>query len=669
MKKLFTILFLILIINGCGKGDDPVIEDPVDTATYTSGTISIEAVVGLDNSSLTVQSIDGSADVNDDGSFEVNQEPTDGEEMPLLFLKDGEIIFGYFEKSDTDDSISIDDMLLFYLSIHPEIVRQEMRKSDILSKIKADSNYEELKNLVVSSLDSNISPFKNEAFVSLLNTSGYSIGKEVRGYKQSKTTSPDIFKYSYARDGTITWPTKFPIFATVGMEIVDATSGMKISGPHLLEKSGLVASPGSLLEWFYDKANFDIEDTRESFKLTSEGQYDIKFSNGADDFGSEELESRVDLINRFNLGVDLFSFVMPFGVERFLGKKECRDALINLMKNLNLVPVKLVIGNKLSLDKEIKNLAKDLYAAAVPCIPEVKGVYLSELEKTVLKYFNLVEEGASLTLFIRDYIATDVKGWETRNYYDGVSFGELKLTNLTGVEYIISDGSTEFSGAKDSEHNFKIQIEEKTFDYLINSDLNWPANYSTEPKNELALGIPFSLTKTNEGDATVKEVSNLIETRVDGTQMAETAVDGTLSSTFIMGDNDSEFKIEPSFKNSGIAFETIYLKSVDSIAIYEANMVGDWELFQSNQNYFNMELSAEGFYGAGLENGKMTQDIDVYGSYTSLFHWSVIKIDGGYYFSRSGISATFQRLSYPVSRFESYGDYERTQVVGVYTKK
>jgi hypothetical protein len=551
MKKLFVLLAIVLLINGCEKDseNDPINEGLENNLTYTDGTINIEGVTGLDNSSISVQSIDNSSQVNADGSFEVNQEPSDDEKLPLLFLKDGEIIFGYYQEADNDNTISIDDILIFYFTVHPEVAIQGLQNPELLSKIKSSSNYEELKNLVLISLDSNTSPFKNSTFMELLDESGYSIVNSLVS-KPSKVKEADIFKFTQTRDGKISWPKKFPLFAYVGMEITNA-QGIK-SGPHIFDKPGLVGSPGSIVEWVYNhlkETNFPTPES--SFQFSEEGEYTITFTNGIDGIGTNELEDKVDFTNRLNLGIDIVSYAFPIGVKTIL-KGECKKSLIDFFASISLDELAGKFGNKFQLEEYMKKLHNDIYETVKGC-SLANFTYMDKI-KALSKYFNYVEDGMEIMLFIRDYIISDISGTEKRFYYDGYSFGGLTYTNISAEDGISS--KTEFSGAPGSDYSFKATIGEDTFEYAIESDFTIQSTIEQKPIQGAGNGLPFTPTIT--GDATISENS---------TWFTDSA--GLLSTTMTIGEEDSEFKIDPSFKNSGINSELITLKTEKFI--YEGN--------------------------------------------------------------------------------------------------
>jgi hypothetical protein len=542
MKNLHTIILVLLsvILFSCNK------DEGSDLPTET---IKIEDDLKINFADLTAVTIQGEAKVDAAGNFNANTANTLADNLPLLFLKDNEIMFGYYSKTGSNNSIAVNDILLFYFTLHPEIVLQGFQNAELLDKIKQNSNYDELTSLIKTSLNANTAPLKNASFVNLLNKTGLTIGVAKRQAKirQISTTQSFDFRYRYTRDGTIEWDKKFPLYATVGMEVVDTSTGLSVSGPQIFDNSAIALSLNSWFEYVYNYLTTDKSENIGTYKLPKEGKYEIRFTNGVDNFGTKALEEKVDLINRYNIGVQILSIAMPIGTKKWLTKNDCRDATIDLFKNMKLSPVTLVITDNTAVGKFTKDLARDAYVVAVKCIPSVEKKYLDYIEATLSKYFNIIEETSTLYLSLRDYAFSDIKGKETRNFYDGVSFGELQLTNTTGLKYITPSG-TEFSGQVKSEHTYTASVNETTFKYSINRGLQ--STITVDPASkEYAIGLPFEVTKTNSGDATLK-----------GNKIIPTAIDGKLAATFVMGTKETKFEIKPAFKNSGLTTEVVNLK-------------------------------------------------------------------------------------------------------------
>ncbi len=648
-NKLIVLFLSFALFFSCSK------DDGSDLPTET---IKIEDDLKINFADLTVVTIEGEAKLDAAGNFNTNTTNTIAKNLPLLFIKDKEIMFGYYSKTGLNNSISTNDILLFYFTLHPEIVLQGFTNSELLEKLKQHPKYDELTSLIKTSLNANTAPLKNASFVNLLNKTGLEIGIAKRQIKQGKfsKTQADVFKFRYTRNGTVEWDKKFPLYATVGMEVVDAATGSSVSGPQILDNKGLVFSISSGAEWIYDYFTTENSENTGTFALPKEGKYEVRFTNGIDNFGTKALEEKVDLINRYNIGVNILSLAMPVGIKKWLVKNECRDATIDIFKNMKLSASTFVITDELARDKFVRDLAKDAYAVSVRCIPSFEKKYLDFIEDITSTYLNKLEEASTLYLLLRDYAFSDIKGKETRNYFDGVSFGELQLTNTTGLKYITPTG-TEFSGQAKSEHTYTASVNETTYKYSINTSLIGQSTITVDPAiKEYAIGLPFEVTKTNSGDGTLK-----------GNKIIPTSIEGKLAATFVTGTQETKFEIKPAFKNSGLSTEVVNLKSVkDSTAFYQEKVIGKWTVknAESPGSYYVLELYAGG-------TGKyITDNIgSIYPNGGYSITWWITKKDNRYYlydsgfwhrgfneFRRIGNNKPNESLSYPLTFFKTYSD-------------
>ena len=568
----FLLVCFLIILNSCSKNES-VLDVPKET-------IALEGELDINFEDLTAVTLDGEADVDESGGFNANTANTTAEELPILFTKNGEIMFGYYSKTGANSSISIDDMLLFYFTAHPEVAIQGLSNSVLLEKIKTSSNYSELKGLIAISLESNISPFKNSSFIELLNDSGYDLAKDVRNYKQSQTkVNPFSFQFTYSRDGKVSWPKEFPLFATVGVEINDNNG--TITQPYLFEKKGLVVSPGSLISWTYEKLVTDDDDKIESFQMPSNGTYDVVFTNGEDGKGTPQLEEAVDYNNRIHLAVDIVSLTMPIATKNFINKLDdnCTKEIIKLFQDLKLEPIKLVINEKFKLDEFMKGLSNNVYNVVKGCLPSVNISYLDALN-SISKYFNLVEDGSELMFFLRDYLASDISGKETRYFYNDISYGGLTFSNISGAGGV--SAQNEFIGSPNSEHTFTALLSEDIFEYKIERGLTSSTitPITIEPKNPVE-NFPFISEKFNNGDAT----------QITNSSTTTTSSDGKLEMTFKMGTQDTQFEIKPAFEGNGLPEP----ERIDLIS-KSFNYEGNWYLIWYNETinpYEQMRISVD----------------------------------------------------------------------------
>ncbi|TRX27749.1 hypothetical protein FNW25_05675 [Flavobacterium franklandianum] len=636
MKNFNSIILVLLsvVLFSCSKEDDG--------SNFPTETIKIEDDLKINFADLTVVTINGEAKVDVVGNFSANTTNTVGKNLPLLFIKDNEIMFGYYSKTGLNNSISTTDLLLFYFTLHPEIALQGFTNSELLDKIKQNSNYEELTSILKAALNANTAPLKNASFVNLLNKTGQTIGvakRQAKLRKLSKTQSFD-FRYTYSRDGNIVWDKKFPLFATVGMEVVDAATGVSVSGPQLFDSSGLVLSPNSAVVWLWDNLNLARNPSIGTFKLPKDGKYEIRFTNGVDNFGTVALEEKVDFNNRFSIGITLLSIAIPIGIKDFLGATECKTALSEVIKNMKLTGITFVATDQISMAKFVTNLTENIFAVSVECVKPPQKAYLKLLYAAV-NYLNKVEETSTLYLLLRDYLFSDIKGKETRNFYDGVSFGELQLTNTTWLQYLTPTG-TEFSGLPKSEHTFTASVNETTYKYSINRSALQSTLTIDPASKEYAIDLPFEVTKTNSGDATLKGNTNIL-----------TSFEGKLASTFVMGTQETKFEIKPAFKNSGLSSEFVNLKQqIDSIAIYAASVEGKWKVESSHQGgavyYIQHKILAQNGDVLIITNSPVGGVSETFSPPIYQERWSVVKNSSGFHLAINGTVYPYV-LTYPVT--------------------
>ena len=656
LKKLFFPVITCLVIFTCSKKDEAneIIEELEK--------IEIEDNIDIKFEDLTVVTIDGESEVDENGGFAANTATTTSEELPILFTKDGEVMFGYYSKTGANSTISIDDILLFYFTVHPEVAMQGYTNSLLLGKIKSNTNYTELKSLITTSLESNISPFKNTSFVELLNDSGYNIVMDSRGYKQSKTKGNGFpFQYTHTREGKVSWSKEFPIFATVGMQITDNEG--YASTPFLFEQKGLVASPVSLLTWAYNYLISNTKNEIKTFQLPKDGEYTITFTNGNGENVNTELSKKVASENMFNVGVYAICLAMPIGMKSTLKDNECRLALINLFGNLAKEVVEVSLTSEFELIKLLDGLHNDIYDVVQPCIPDAKFNYLDKI-RVFTKYFDLAEDTSEFIFLLRDALLSDISGEETRYFYNGISYGELDLTNISGSNNGVPTSQTEFVGEPESEHLFKGYLTEKIYKYEIERDLKskiTPLTIEGNPVNN----FPFIAEKLS-GDA--EQIAN--------SSVTTTGLDGKLEMTFKIGTQDSQFEVKPSFLGKGLPeSEKINIKvSVDSVFIYMENLVGTWEVIKPNGQVLVLELNPV-LNNNSSATGRYKEKIDtrVPPQYYGM-SWKVTRgSNGRYYFYESGfwhyaIPNIYEPLSYPVSAFTRYNETERTSVLAEYVK-
>jgi hypothetical protein len=543
--KSYLLICLALLFNSCIK-DESDIDIPKET-------VAIEGELNLNFGELTAVTLEGEAEVDENGGFSSNTNTTTSEELPILFMKGEDVMFGYYSKTGENNTISVDDMLAFFFTGHPELSTLGMGYQTLAVQLKASSYYAKLKELITTSLESDTSPLKNTSFMTLLNTTATEIIQEKRGYKLSddkgsKKNSIVNYEINFTRDGKMTWEKEFPLFATVGLEIVnlDGTDRKQ----YLLESKPLVASPNAGFWWVYNLLKGEvIDNSTDSYQFPSEGRYKIFLSNGVDYTGTSDLEEKVDFENRFLMGANIISLAFPIDLIGWLSS-ECGQELASLFINLGKTAILAAAVDDFQLEKFVKEQHDDIYKIVKECgVPTNKITYYDKLTR-FFNSFNKTQTGSELGYLIRDYVLSDISGEEERYFYNGTSYGQLNLANISGDA---QTPKTEFVGESDSEHTYRALISEDKYKYEVESDFYrlLPSKMTQKKENAPVSNFPFVAEKLT-GDAT----------QITNSSTTSTNADGNLEMTFKMGTQDSQFEIKPAFEGKGLPDnEIIDLKS------------------------------------------------------------------------------------------------------------
>lgn len=513
----------------------------------TTGHLHLSEALNFNASALTVQSIEAVSPMMANGSFQVKNEIDKGEIMPLLFLKNDSVMFGYYPNTTSDNSIKLDDILLYYLRLFPDISNLGLPNAELLELLRADSNYTELLNLIVEALNTNSSPSANSRFIELLQASALNTPTT----KALKSTKADIFsefKFEFNRDGEVKWPVDPPIYATLGFEIKKGNT--VVYGPYLYDPIKLMVSPSSYFSWSLDKIFKIFEGTKvPTYKFVDEGEYVISFTNGnVQGTASNDLFNKVHETNRNIFICDMFSIVAPGIGKAFLGG-ECGNSVIDMISIQSGFIKDLIIkesASKAKVSKALYDVGKNLIKVAKNCKDYARPEKIQFLENYMdqIAAFDVLAKAESVTKLILlgiDFYNSEIYGNETRYFYNNTSFGELQ------EDYV----SLEFTGKPESEHQFVAKVKEKVYTYNIELSLT-ATKFNKEEIWKGANKVPFNAILIS-GDAKIVDKNPLTTSPV-----------GSLFCTFQMGKQNSTIKIEPTFKNSGIATENITL-TVDSL--------------------------------------------------------------------------------------------------------
>ena len=270
-KPLFILAVLFIIISCGGEDDSPTVNtDPVgtngptgqDEGTSTDDTQSVqlqlEGVTELDFNTMEVVTPNNSADLDENGQFDINV-AEDGVDLPYLFIKNDELLFGYYR--DTSESeITNEDILFYYFSTFPPIALKGVDEQ-LIKELLATSPYRpELESKMVENLNNEQYPFEDVGFSDLF----ILMTEEIFTASDVSNKSKDVvgeFSIDYTREGRITWPTKVPLYASIGVDVLDFQTGT------VLQRSILEPLSNSPTQAIYDKLFPSNEEYQYTFQM------------------------------------------------------------------------------------------------------------------------------------------------------------------------------------------------------------------------------------------------------------------------------------------------------------------------------------------------------------------------------------------------------------------
>ncbi|GAA4232553.1 hypothetical protein GCM10022291_07610 [Postechiella marina] len=559
MKKSIYFLFFAIIFS-CNNSIEPI--DPsfyVKEPEPTQVKITVEGLESINYESVSALTIDFNNEISTDGIFENPYIDNGVENLPVLFVQDEDVLFGYFPHTLKTNKVTIDDILLFYFLTYPEIAIQGIEESVVLSGIKVSEDYNEMKKLVVSSLSNNLSPVDNPEFVKLIKSTSVVIKESFTS--KNKDVKAEAFKFTYDREGNISWLNEISLYAAFGVSIKNETTGKTVLKSTMLKSKSLVFSPVSIISWAYDEFFTDNNEVKvESFKLKDDGAYNISFSNG--NGVDSELNNIIAEKNNANLAANMVGYILPFSLKTLKLEKNCTDATTQVMADVYTKASQLAIKREIpetsALIGILIGLSESATKAFSQCLSATSNskLYLKLLGSTATKYLSTVEDVSTLVLFLRDYLASEISGEEKRNFYNGVSFGHLKQDE--------EQAEVKFEGDSETEHVYTKKIEELTRSYDVDNGiietLFTQIDEWSKPSN-----LPFTPEITS-GDAKISDNG------FNNGSHIYTNTEGVLNVKMEMGTEESVVKIKPNFTSTVIKDVLITLTPPSTIALY-GNMV------------------------------------------------------------------------------------------------
>lgn len=556
MKNLFYSTLLILLF-ACGNNVEPL--DPaffIKEPEPDEIKISIEGLDDIDYTSVTAITIDSTVTITTDGIFKNPYTPNDVEDLPVLLLENEEILMGYFPHTLKSNKADIDDILLFYFLTYPELAIQGYDFEFVLDEIKGNDDYLKIKQLVVSELNLNKSPLNNESFNSLVRNITIDIKASHEGDTSKTQKGNSTYKFTFDREGKVSWESQFPLYAAVGISIQNMTTYEYLMEPKLLETKSLVFSPISFISWAFNEVFTDNNDVKvESSTFSKDGSYKISISNG-NLIGSpdEPLYDYVRARNKLFVSANLLGYIIPISAKTIKSKPTCLNSFIKLQDEINLYVTKLIfkqsVPNSGELIGDIVNLGSNADEIFVACYSGTASKYLKILTDGFAKRLSTIEDVSTLALMLRDFMGSKIYQEEQRNYSSGLSFG-----NLNGKE----ESELKFEGDPEEAFTYFKTFEELEVSYDITRGV-LSSIVKKEEKWIKAVNLPF-LPEVIEGDADVSQNT------YDNNGNINTNTEGKVEVKLVMGEKPSEVLIKPVFDYESITEVTVELEPTKTVDI------------------------------------------------------------------------------------------------------
>lgn len=557
MKKIYyaTVLLLFFACNNNIEPLDPSffeVEPEQDEVK-----IDIEELESIDYTDVTVITVDSTATITSDGIFKNPYTDNGIEDLPVLLIENEEILLGYFPNTLKTNKVSVDDVLLFYFLTYPELAIQGYDYEFVMREIKSSTDYLKIKELVTSNLNINKSPLDDDTFNNLVRNITIQI-KAVHSSETSKTKKGiGTFKFTYDREGKVSWLDEAPLFAALGISISNETTGKVVLPPKILKNKSLVLSPGSIISWAFNEFFTDNNEVNvESLNLSEDGRYKVSFNNG--NSSDSALNDFVSKKNNRYVASNLLGFVLPIAMKSLNVDSNCANSIDEVVDGVYIKATQIVLEGKVpdsgDLIQQIYSLSEGSADILINCMgpQSTPGVYLRVLTSSIAKRLAIAEDISTLLFLLRDYIGSVIQGDELRYFSKGVSFGDLK-------EKDGPDSQSRYDGDTDEEFVFSKSFEELEIEYDVNRGIT--SSFKREEKWDKPTNLPFILEVTT-GDV------DITDNYYDNEGQINTDTEGVIEVKMIMGKKDSKIQLYPDFESFGfIGHETIDLIPTKSISL------------------------------------------------------------------------------------------------------
>ena len=531
MKNLAILLTLFLFL-GCSDDSEDRIEEPqVVQPSATEIGIDIEELSGINYDNVFALSTSEEKAINEHGIFDNPYTPNGIEDLPVLVFEDEQLLFGYYPHTLISNKVDIDDILLFYFLMYPQIAIQGADEVLLLDQIKSSSDYNLMKELVLSNLNSNNSPLYDNAFVLLIRDFSSTVSSST--YTNREPLGE--FQFNYDRVGQVEWTEEVALFSAMGFIIKNTNTGEVVFGPELLKTKNLEISTSSISSWVLQEFGTPIPPYLDSFNLLEPGEYEILLTNGHS--SNVELDLAINARNYSQFASTAVGLILTAGLKTIAGTDQCRDAIADLHAQQITYVTSLVINNQ---QPTAQDLVVHLGATGTQFFNSVDACltgnalikFIKFIGAVTLGVFNDALDIAELVFLMRDYFGSEIVVNETRYFENGVSFGELSAEQVSTTNF--------FEGNQGDSFDFAISVSEKTLKYDI--ERTTFSEFIANPTFPQAEGLPFNV-ELIQGDATVPANSVF---------SGESNLAGNLVIPVTLGCLQSEIKVGSALSNNEI---------------------------------------------------------------------------------------------------------------------
>lgn len=563
--KSSLVICLILLFNSCSSddekaGEEILVEEPITTEpSSTQVGIDVLGLDGIDYTDAVALASNVEEKININGIFENPYNHNGIEDLPVLITEGDDLLFGYFPYTLKSNNVTIDDILLFYFLIYPQIAIQGPNYSLLLNEIQNYSNYEDLKNKLVNSLNKNQAPILDNSFLNLIREFSTKINPESYSNRTVKSKSSDVvgeFKFNYERSGKIEWQKQTPLYSTMGLVIKDVAKNEIVFGPELLKTKSVQSA---VTNWFLNTFVTELKPPTNSFTLTDNGEYEVLLTNGHS--LNTELDLAINAENAKLFASKSLGLVLASGAKTLVSNNECKEALAQYFAQ----EVNFFVG----LDRDsaayptseewvshMRSAAGQAFSIVGDCSTGIGKKFFKFLGSAIVAFISTPTDIAEIVLLEIDYFNSEIAILETRYFENGLSFGEISA-NQTSESNI-------FSGNDGDTFQFTVSVQEKLVRYDV--ERTTFSDFIKEETFPQVGGIPFNV-EVIEGNVTVN--TSPLFTRFESSLM------GNLTVPITLGCADSEIVVSPAFSFNEIQDYKINTKTKQVIEIYGSLFFGE----------------------------------------------------------------------------------------------